>query len=77
MQTSAAVVYADAPVFRGPASTRLIVLQRHAKASLSAGAVSEHKQNCQTSSSILEGISLLHKRSELSRHRWHPQGGKP
>ena len=76
MQTSAAVVNADAQVFR---AYRLIsVLQRLAKASLPQLAqFPKHKQSCQTSSSILEGISLLHKRSELSRHRWHPQGGKP
>ncbi len=41
MQTSEAVVYADAQVFRGHSFDSSIVLQRLAKASLSAGAVSE------------------------------------
>ena len=75
MQTSAAVVYADAQVFR--AYQLISVLQRllPRRRCQQLAQFPKHKQNCQTSSSILEGISLLHKRSELSRHRWHPQGG--
>ena len=71
MQTSAAVVYADAQVFR--AYQLISVLQRLLpRRRCQLAQFPKHKQ---TSSSILEGISLLHKRSELSRHRWHPQGG--
>ena len=76
MQTSEAVVYADAQVFRGhsfDSSYRLAKALPRRRCQLAQ--FPKHKQNCQTSSSILEGISLLHKRSELSRHRWHPQGG--
>jgi len=69
MQTSAAVVNADEKVFRAQyLQLRLIVLQRLAKASRCISWRDFRSINsCQTSTSILKPISLLHKRSGSPR----------